>query len=862
MRQATLMMILLALAAAPCAANFTDDYARGNFVSAEALLQPGAVRAEVVRDTGQLLGGPKREGRVGDFKLHNSRVGFIIAGTRPATGIYTYGGVLEEAGILKPEAGGARWFSLLGDTCPALYKGADPLLGLRMLAPVSAEILEDGSGGEAIVRITSRDAEWPERKEVTTMDSRPHKVQAVTDYILRADTNVLEIRYTFINVGKKGQALAVANMYLSGDGSNLFAPGSGFDIDAAENMEFPIFTAVGGGVSYGWFPETGSMTVNAAINRRLITTFGKIKLPAGGEQEFRMYLAVGHGGSSSVAEAMNALRGETGTGAVRGTVLESNTGAPAADAVVHALSPNGAMAANTNVNADGSFRLVLAPGEYMLQAAAYDRAEPEPVRISVAPGQTADAQITVSRPARLDYEITDAQGSPIPAVISFKLSANRTGVQLDPWFYFNKTTDYGGGFFKTHFALPEPGGVAIRPGTYDVYVSRGLEYEYQKKTITLEPGQAVKETFSLAHSVDTTGYLCGDFHIHAQPSNDANDLLFDKVRSIAAVGLEAPVATDHDVNTDYTPFIEELGLGQYMKSIVGDELTTIRLGHFNAYPLTFDPAKKNWGAPVWFGMSPQDIMQAFRDDPSGNTIVQINHPRDGSMGYFDVIGYNPETGTAQSPDLFSLNFDGMEVLNGTSYDKLEQTVPDWFSFLDRGKRVIGLGNSDNHSTFSLGVGYPRNCVASPTDAPGDMVEDQFIAAVRAQQVTVDGGAFITVTANGTTGPGGTAAAHNGAVTLRITVQAPAWMSLTTMTVIAGGQIIDTRDISAADGIVRFDGAITHTPARDTWYVITVDGDQPLFPVYPAARPYSFTNPIYVDTDGNGAYDPPLAFSGK
>ena len=849
--------MLFAAACAAHAGNFTDDYARGNFVPADQLLSKSQVRAEIVKNETQLLGGPKREGRAGDLKLHNSRVGFVIAGVRPASGVFMFGGALEEAGMLKPEQGGARWYALLGDTAPAIYRGNDPLAGLRMLAPVSAEILKDGSDGEAVARITSRDAEWPEFREATTIKTSALKIKVYTDYILKPDSSVLEIRYTFMNGGSKGQVLSVASMFLSGDGSNLFAPGHGFDMDTTGDKEFPLIAAVGGGVSYAWFPESGTVTIHKGVSRRRIVTFGKVKIPAGGEAQFRMFVAAGDNGSSGVAELFHERRGDSGFGMVTGKALESNSGAPASDAVITALDGSGAPAANADVQDDGSFRLVLPPGEYSLQAAAYDRAAPAPVRVSVTAGKTTDARISLNPPARLEYSIKDGRGERIPAVVSFKKSSPAVD-ELHPDFYFNKTHIYRAGFFKIHFAMPEPGGVNIRPGTYDVYVSRGLEYEIQKLSVTFEPGKTARHDFVLEHSVDTAGHLCGDFHIHSQPSNDCDDLLADKIRAIAATGLEIPVATDHDVNTDYTPYIEQLGMQRYMKSIVGDELTTIRLGHFNAYPLTYDTTKKNAGAPVWYGMSPQDIVNAFRDDPRGNTLVQINHPRSGSMGYFDVIGYDPVTGTAQQPDLLTLEFDSMEVLNGTSYHELDKTLPDWFSFLNRGKTMTGLGNSDNHDTFNLGVGYPRNCVASPTDAPSEMNEDTFIAAVRGQQVTVNGGAFITVAANGSAGPGALANAKNGAA-LRITVQAPKWIKLDSVSLVEGGEIVETRDISAAAGVLRFDETITRAPDRDTWIVVIAQGREALFPVYPGARAYSFTNPIYLDADGNGRYDPPLAF---
>ena len=853
-KQFILLITVLALSCATAHA----DLSAGNFVPADQLLGADQVRAEIVKNPTQFLGGPKRESRVGDFKIYNNKVGFIIAGTRPASGVFMFGGVVEEAGLLKPEGDGARWYNLMGDSCFALYKGGEPLLGLRMLAPVSAEIIEDGSAGRAVVRIKLRDAEWAERKELMTRPSSALKVKAIVDYILKPDTNILEMKITLINARKKAQGVSLGRMFLMGDGSNLFAPGHGFDIDAAESKEFPIFTSVGGGVSYGWFPESGNMTVNKGVSRRLITTFGKASLPPGEEVSQSVFMAVGDGGASSVQELMYKFRGQNDYGVVQGKCLTAKTKTPAVDAVIHALAADGSgnKITNTVVNSDGSYRMVLAPGKYLLQPVSYDRSVTEPVNVDVTAGKTTDIDLETGESAWLDYTVTDDAGDNIPAVISFKKTGGPASL-LDGSFYFNRTHGFGAGFFKIHFATQKPGAVSIQPGDYKVYVSRGLEYEYEEMDLSFAPGQTIKESFNLAHVVDTTGYLSGDFHIHSQPSNDCNDMITDKVRAVAALGLEVPVATDHDVNTDYTPYIQAEGLQQYVKSIVGDELTTLRMGHFNAWPLTFNPDAKNWGAPVWFGLTVPEIMDAFRADPQENTIIHINHPRSGASGYFGIIGYDPETGTAIMEDQFTLNFDGMEVLNGASYNELEMTLPDWYSFLNRGKIISGFGNSDNHSTFAMGVGYPRNYVVSPTDVAGEMVEEEFVAAARALNITVSGGPFITVDIDGQ-GPGHTVSAPDGAVALNIKVQAPSWMETKTMSIIAGGETIQTIDLP--DGkLIRYAGTINATAERDTWYVVIVEGEKKLFPVYPGARPYSFTNPIFVDVDGNGKYDAPLSF---
>ena len=62
-------------------------------------------------------------------------------------------------------------------------------------------------------------------------------------------------------------------------------------------------------------------------------------------------------------------------------------------------------------------------------------------------------------------------------------------------------------------------------------------------------------------------------------------------------------------------------------------------------------------------------------------------------------------------------------------------------------------------------------------------------------------------------------------------------------------------------MVRFAESFPVHVARDAWVVVRVDGDEPLAPVVGDrkrfdVRPLALTNPVFLDVDGNGKYDPP------
>ena len=61
--------------------------------------------------------------------------------------------------------------------------------------------------------------------------------------------------------------------------------------------------------------------------------------------------------------------------------------------------------------------------------------------------------------------------------------------------------------------------------------------------------------------------------------------------------------------------------------------------------------------------------------------------------------------------------------------------------------------------------------------------------------------------------------------------------------------------------VRFHDSWPVTDTRDAWAVVRVDGDEPLAPVVGDrkrfdVRPLALTNPVFLDVDGNGRFDPP------
>lgn len=388
----------------------------------------------------------------------------------------------------------------------------------------------------------------------------------------------------------------------------------------------------------------------------------------------------------------------------------------------------------------------------------------------------------------------------------------------------------------------------VPPGKYQVTVGRGFEYTAVDRDVEVSAGKVVDVRAELERVVDTRGWIAADLHLHAMPSPDAPQPLEDRVRALVATGVEVGVATDHNKVTDYRPVIRALGVGAYLASIVGDEITTrdSAFGHFNAFPLP-----PGAGPIPYRATTPRAIFGAARavGTLGPDTLVQVNHPRMGGIGYLDLLRFDREdvAGWARRVPLADLTFNAIEIFNGDHYaliPKVEECMRDWYALLDAGYRVTATGNSDSHRLTFHEAGVPRNLVAVPSDDPAAFDERAFVEAVRKGRVVVSSGPFIRFTAGGK-GLGDTIAA--GTVEVSIEVDAPPWVDVDRVELIRRGEVTDTWRGPFPAGPHRFEIHVDRALQKGDWVLAVARGSKPMSHLYRAgARPFAFTNPIWVE----------------
>jgi hypothetical protein len=369
-------------------------------------------------------------------------------------------------------------------------------------------------------------------------------------------------------------------------------------------------------------------------------------------------------------------------------------------------------------------------------------------------------------------------------------------------------------------------------------------------SVSAERGQTVRAT--LPRRVETPEWIACDFHVHAAPSHDSTVTLEDRVRSLVAEGIEFVVATDHNHVTSYAAAIDRVRASDRLASASGIEVTTTRWGHFNAYPYpTSSPP------PPHADVDPAQMFASVRDAGPG-ALIQVNHPRMSDIGYFNRAGLDADAGVAKNA-AYSADFDVIEVVNGFDLGQsalLDQNLKEWFALLSQGRRYTAVGNSDSHRLSREWVGYPRTYVQVKQDDPRVVTALEIAESLKAGRAMVSGGPFLVAKVEGK-GLGELATADNGRVTLQVSVRAPAWIDVSIAEAWLDGKRVATQRATAPPGAAVRLAWQTEIPVeRDGFLVVVVRGERVLDRVLPGigAKPFAFTNPIWIDGNADGTFD--------
>ena len=112
--------------------------------------------------------------------------------------------------------------------------------------------------------------------------------------------------------------------------------------------------------------------------------------------------------------------------------------------------------------------------------------------------------------------------------------------------------------------------------------------------------------------------------------------------TLAAEGIELPIATDHNVHIDHDPFARKMHVRQYFTPVIGNEVTT-RVAHFNVFPVEAGATIPDYKSTDW------SVTLAGIHRTPGVRVAILNHARDvhggtrpfGPKLHLAVVGENP-----------------------------------------------------------------------------------------------------------------------------------------------------------------------------------------------------------------------------
>jgi hypothetical protein len=814
------------------------------------VLENGEVRAGVIDDPNELLSGPKAEGRTGDLKIYNAHVAFVIEGVRRAGGYRYWGGhPIDVASIVDGEP--------LPDTYGEFFRSWN----FTVFEPQSVTIVDDGSlSGEAHIQVKGTTGVYYFAEHFLTdiLTAEPVDFEVVYDYKLGAQDRALRLDTSLQNrVSDSVWVDFPLLMSNAGDGAYPYTPGLGF-VDGEVGAVLPYFLAGSHRQAYAWINDTGGMQSFLTVGGVTLLTDDTYKVLGDELVKQTVYLAASPEGPAGIERIYREIRAEAAGKKVTGTVVLPAT-AEGEEKWVAALAGD-TVASIAPVQPDGSFSLDLDEGAYTLQAFVRRHAASESTLVNVG-ADGASVELTIPEPARVAVTVVDrATGKLSPSRIIFDATGGTPSSfapdALRPTDKFNP----GNRNASIHSATGSE--TALLPaGSYTVIASRGFSYEYEQRTVTLVAGENEPIAMEIERVVDTTGWLSADFHIHALWSPDSYVPYDVRVLQAIANDLDLPILTEHVYAGGLGETIKDLGVEDLVHGIVGQEVTTFVFGHFNAFPLVWDPSKPNMGAVFPFDKEAPELFDAIRSKADGDVVIQVNHPRGSAAGaYFSFVGLDAEADTVKQPDHWSTNWEAIEVFNGSCNggSSLEE-VADWIGLTNHGYRKTLASGSDVHKEAAL-PGTPRNWIR--VDRSDVLKSSQnLVPAVRERNLFVSCGPFIRFTA---VGPDDTeielgqmvASSAAGEVTFNAKVEAPSWIKLAEVRLWENGKVVDAIDISTPlDPVVRLEHSFTVSPEKDAWYALEVVGTGTLWPV-DNSTPYALTNAIEVDADGDGVWTPP------
>jgi hypothetical protein len=772
---------------------------------------------------------------VGDFLLANEKVALYIEDKGISDGYARFGGEIlafDQVG----DDGLPRGLSRYGETLMAL--------STEMIDPDSVTVLQDGSDGKAaVVRVMGTLKATPFLGSLKALFPDNFGMPAIYDYILEPGAEHVTIRLGVHNTSSDVADFTRDEMhgFFHYSRNQLFTPEQGYG-DQKGDASLVAFDS--GPWNFAW--RTPGRPLAFAIEVSGFQYFtGKGFTVGPGEVFFHDHVQLIGGGPDldGLLTAVRRVDKDDSQREIKGTLVDAQGGA-VPNAFVHVYGPDGRYLSRARTDAQGAFTAHAPHGAAKLVASRPGYAPDEGLTLGA---DDTTAKLTLQPNGQIHVAARDSvNGEPMPV----RVQVIPTTPIADPPGERGEKPEINGRLYQ-EFAVTGDATLIVPPGEHRVIVSHGYEWDLVDSKVNVAAGQTTEVAATMVHSVDTTGVMCADFHIHSFFSADSTDPVEYKVRGALADGLDIPVSSEHEWVVDFQPIIEKLGMTKWAFGVPSEELTTFTWGHFGVLPLRPRADLPNLGAVDWIGKEAPEVFDLVHAQPDKPLLI-INHPTSASSfsSYFSAALVDRKQGIGTKPGMWSDHFEAVEVFNDSSFDdNRTASVADWFSLLSHGKRPWAVGSSDSHHLRSSPVGYPRTCLSFGHDDPTRLSPELVRDAVATGNVVVSGGLYMTVTGEGESPVvGRDVTVEGGTLKLTARVSAASWVEATSLEVIVDGKTVSEVPLSMIAGGPgkRFENALSiPVDSGAHWVLLHAKGTGDLAPLHPGRKPFAVANPIFV-----------------
>ncbi len=876
---------------------------------------PPKARARRIRDRADLLQGPLAHGQVGDYLLDNGVARFIVqdGARRDLANVGTYGGNIIDAELVA-SPGNDNFLEI------------QPMVNIEtVLNAQRVEILNDGQDGSgAVIRACGPDdtldfinpsSNIRDMLNVdlpATVDDADYPVEGCTTYTLAADVPYVKMETTIENQSDAAIGLFVGDYLAAGGSLDPWQvsvqgrSGIGEVLTSTISALSLIGFDDGTGRDYFYIPVSGP---GQAPNSDVLSIAGVSVVMHGASiigaiqgappvfqveprstRTYLRYFGVGNGSGANAVEVLHRQKG-TVTGTVRGCVAVAGVPAPGARVAVGRSSGGQVRGLTTHflTDAEGCYSGTLPEGDWGA-AAARDRtpyeqnnAVPLARTFRIDAGQVTVVDFDLPPPGRLEVQITDENGAPMPGrvtLVGFDPSPEPGITTISPvgnsttWLFRDLGDDnlpYG----IADFAYAGADGkvqIDVEPGEYRVVVSRGAEYSTFEAPLDIAGDQGVRIDARIARVVDTRGWVSSDFHVHGLDSTDSRTGSVKRVLQYAGEGIENIVMTEHNGRTDLMPTIRSLGMEEHVHATIGEEITSWEYGHYNGYPFDLVEGHQTEGSVDWagraepgrdfvaygaYGLTPGQIEAAALADPGArsSTVVQTNHIAS-TFGplKIDTSKVPPRSQLTDEEKLaFRLDpridnffhpYRVLEVWNGENRNHQNRffngDIGIWFNLLNQGILCSGSGVTDAHGYYGLSAAGARTWTASPTDEAKRIDPDEVARQVAAGRATLGQGIFLEAELRRRDGRGEVATLARGGNTLlrapgaeielALKAQAPLWAPFDRIEIYANAATVSKGKNGDVDVLFGAEPTVVLHAGSD-FQVVEVD----VVPAVPGAR---------------------------